>query len=538
MKNTFKQILLIIAVLLGAVLLTLWFYPQHAVRQPQKLDARWSKLNLILQQIEANYVDSVAPAQLTEKVLPELLRHLDPHSIYLPPRELKTANEELDGQFEGVGITFNMMDDTVRVITVIAGGPSARAGLQAGDRIIKVDTQLIAGRKTPQDSVVRLLRGPAGSKVTLGVERVGNPGLMDFAITRDRISDKSIDVAYMVDDSIGYVKLTKFSRTSYEEFLTAMSGLLKQGMTRLIFDIRGNTGGYLDQGLRIANEFLRKGQLVVYTQGVHRRRSDFHVPKMGFFCTQPMVLLIDEGSASSSEILAGALQDNDRGIIMGRRSFGKGLVQEPIMFSDNSGIRLTVGRFYTPTGRSIQKPYNGDNAEEYEAEVYARYLHGEFMQADSIPRNDSLKYVTPKGKVVYGGGGIIPDIFIPLDTTGTNELYVTLNRRSATIRFSNLFADKHRAALNACRSLSQLNAIFAAQDLEGAFKAYAAGAGIELPTDQWNECKEIILPQAKALIGRNTPLEDEAFYSYVAQVDNAFQAAVAQLRATRTSAPL
>ncbi|MCK9305060.1 MAG: S41 family peptidase, partial [Bacteroidales bacterium] len=318
----------------------------------------WDKLMLVLSQIDANYVDPVDRREITEQIIPVLLEKLDPHSLYLPPAELKDADEALEGNFDGIGIQFNVPNDTAVVINVITGGPSDRAGLLSGDRIVKVNSEVVAGVKMHQDSLVKRLRGPSGSGVKVGVRRGSSNDLVYFDIKRDKIPVKSVDVSYMINDTTGYIKLSKFSKTSHEEFVKALKSLMEEGMKELLFDLRGNSGGYFDQSLLLSNEFLEKGELIVYMQGLHRKRQDYHANGKGIAKDIRLKVLIDEGSASSSEIFAGAMQDNDRGTIIGRRSFGKGLVQEPIYFSDKTGLRLTVARFYTPTGRSIQKPYS------------------------------------------------------------------------------------------------------------------------------------------------------------------------------------
>ena len=318
----------------------------------------------------------------------------------------------LQGNFSGSGIQFNVPNDTAIVINVIQGGPSQKAGLLSGDRIITVDKDTVAGVKINQDSLVKKMKGPLGSLVNIGVKRDNLTELLQFPIKRDKIPVKSVDAAIMVNDSLGYIRLSKFTKTSYKEFVDAMDKLSGLGVKELIFDLRDNTGGYLDQALLLSNEFLSKGELIVYMEGLHRERQEFFADGRGKWKDIPLYIIINENSASSSEIFAGAIQDNDRGTVVGRRSYGKGLVQEPIYFSDNSGIRLTVARFYTPTGRSIQKPYSDD----YQYDIYERYKHGEMVDADSIRRDNSLMYTTKGGKTVYGGGGIIPDLFVPIDT--------------------------------------------------------------------------------------------------------------------------
>lgn len=482
----------------------------------------WDKISLILNQIERNYVDDIDYSAITENTIPYILKELDPHSVYLPPRELKTADEELEGKFDGIGIIFNVPEDTAVVISVVAGGPSERAGLLSGDRIIKVDKKSVAGVDIPQDSLVGMMRGPSGSKVHLTVKR-GND-TVPFSIERGKIAVKSLDVAYMINDTLGFIKLSKFSRTSHDEFVKAVVPMMKGGMTKLIFDLRDNPGGYFDQALLLSNEFLEKGEMVVYMEGKHRAREDFKADGRGKCKNIKLSVLINEGSASSSEIFAGAIQDNDRGTIYGRRSFGKGLVQEPINFTDNSGIRLTVARFYTPTGRSIQKPYSV-NGEDYSYDIYERYKHGELTDSDSIPKNDSLKFVTPKGRVVYGGGGIIPDIFVPMDTSWVSDLYLKVYRQSLQIKFSSFMADKYRTQLKQVKDLKSLNVLLDSMNIESNLKEYLINHNVKVVQKEWNISKELLINQARALIGRYSPLDDNAYYPIVLTLDNVVQVA-------------
>ena len=477
---------------------------------------KWDKLLLVLDQIEKNYVDSIDYNGVIEKVLPHLMVNLDPHSVYLPPVELEAADESLEGNFSGIGIQFNVPADTAIVISVITGGPSEKAGLLSGDRIIKVDGKTVAGVKINQDSLVKMLKGPKGSKVAVEVKRDNLKELIPFEIIRDKIPVKSVDVALVLEDGIGYVKLSKFSKTSYKEFMAAMIPLMEQGIKSLVFDLRDNTGGYLDQALLLSREFLNKGELVVYMEGLHRERQDFYADGLGMFKDLDLYVLINENSASSSEIFAGAIQDNDRGTIVGRRSYGKGLVQEPIYFTDKSGIRLTVARFHTPTGRCIQKPYS----EDYQLDIIERYRHGEMVSADSIKRVDSLKYITPKGKVVYGGGGIIPDVFVPIDTVGVTDFLIASNRKSLIVKYSNVLADKYRGELRKVKAFDDLEELIASIDLEKGFLEFARKNGVIPKCDEWKESKDVILLQLCGLLGRYTVLDDNAFYSYIIKVDN------------------
>lgn len=479
-------------------------------------DHKWSKLLLVLDQIEKNYVDTIDYKDMVEKLLPQVMEKLDPHSVYLPPVELEAADESLVGNFSGIGIQFNVPADTAIVISVIPGGPSQKAGLLSGDRIIKVDGKMVAGVKMNQDSLVKMLKGPRGTKVHLEVKRDNLDELLPFEIVRDKIPVKSVDVAFMLTDSLGYVKLSKFSRTSYVEFMEAVLPLVEQGMKELVFDLRDNTGGYLDQALRLSNEFLNEGELIVYMEGANRAREDYKASGKGLLRDMKLYVLINESSASSSEIFAGAIQDNDRGTILGRRSYGKGLVQEPVYFTDKSGIRLTVARFYTPTGRCIQKPYD----ENYQMDIIERYRHGEMISADSIKRVDSLKYTTPGGKVVYGGGGIIPDIFVPIDTTGVTDFLIACNRKSLIVKFSNILADKYRKELRKVETFEDLERLVATIDIGGEFLEYARRNGVVPGKGEWKESREIVELQLCGLIGRYTVLDDNAFYPYILRLDN------------------
>ncbi len=485
---------------------------------------KWAKLLLVLDQIEKHYVDSVNYKEIVEKTLPMVLQNLDPHSVYLPPQELEVAEESLEGNFSGIGVQFNVPNDTVVIINVIPGGPSERVGILSGDRIITVDGENVAGVKMNQDSIVKKLKGPQGSLVKVEVKRDNLSELVPFTIKRDRIPVHSVDVAFMLNDTLGYVKLSKFSRTSYIEFMEAATMFKEKGAKSLVFDLRDNSGGYLDQALLLSNEFLPKGALIVYMDGNHRKREDFFADGRGSLQDIGLYVLINESSASSSEIFAGAIQDNDRGTIVGRRSFGKGLVQEPIYFTDKSGIRLTVARFYTPTGRCIQKPYT----ENYPYDILERYNHGEMMVADSIKRNDSLKFVTPGGKTVYGGGGIIPDIFVPIDTAGVTDFLVAVNRKSLQVKYSIKLADRYRTQLREIKSFDQLDKLISTIDFENGFLDFARQNGIVPKGNDWVKSKEFLVTQMKGLFGRYSVLDDKAFYPYILRVDNVIETILAQ----------
>lgn len=514
-----------IIALLGIVLGVLGTMVVYKALEPKrKFDGnynRWRKLNLILQEVERNYVDTIDMKDMTDAAIAAALSELDPHSVYLPPVELTESETELSGNFEGIGITFNVPNDTAVVISPVQGGPSEKAGLMQGDRIIRVDEKNIAGVKMPQDSMIRLMKGPKGTKVKITVNRDGV--LIPFDIVRDKIPVHCVDAAFMIDETTGYIKLSKFTRTTYKEFSEASGKLMDMGMKRLIFDLRNNTGGYFDQSWKLANEFLERGDEVVYMEGLHRPRQDFDADGRGRMKDIEISVLIDEGTASSSEIFSGAIQDNDRGVIVGRRSFGKGLVQEPINFTDGSGIRLTVSRFYTPSGRCIQKPYDGD----YQYDIYERYAHGEMTSADSMKVDTTAVYYTMKGRRVYGGGGIIPDVFVPMDTTKATTFYINCNKKATAVRFAQIMFDKYRTSLSGIDDFSKLETYLQGLDLPAQFLDYAYRVdGIKPKEGEWEETASYLVPQLNALVGRFSKLGDEAFYRFYLPIDDTIQAAL------------
>lgn len=485
--------------------------------------SRWRKLHLILEQVEKNYVDTIDMAAMTDAAVSAALAQLDPHSVYLPPVELKEVETELSGNFEGIGITFNVPADTAIVLSVIPGGPSEKAGLVPGDRILKVDDRVIAGTKTPQDTMIRYMKGPSGTKVNIHVGR-GKEEIC-FNITRAKIPVHSVDASFMIDDRTGYINLKQFSRTTYHEFLMAALELMAEGMDHLILDLRSNTGGYFDQALMISNELLSKGDDIVYMEGRSRSREEYDADGSGVLQDVKVSVLIDEASASSSEIVAGAIQDNDRGPIVGRRSFGKGLVQEPIYFTDGSGVRITVARFHTPSGRCIQKPY--DETEEYLYDILDRYNHGELVSADSVKMDTTLVYYTSKGRKVYGGGGVMPDIFIPIDTTLVSDFYVSCSRKATSMRFASSLFDKYRSQLSVIEDFGTLKKYLESIDIEGQFLNYASEVdGIEPKAEEWADTRKYMLPQIEGLVGRFSKLGEEAFYRFYLPIDKAIQAAV------------
>lgn len=520
-QNSNTIIIALLGVVLG-VLSTLLFTRVYEVKK--KFDGdynRWRKLNLILQEVHRNYVDTIDMEAMTDAAVVAALAELDPHSVYLPPVELTESEDELAGNFEGIGITFNVPNDTAIVLGVIPGGPSEKAGLKQGDRIIRVGERVIAGAKTPQDSMIRLMKGPSGTKVKITVSRDG--AVIPFDIVRDKIPVHCVDAAFMVDDTTGYIKLSKFSRSTYKEFSQATKKLIGQGMTHLLFDLRDNTGGYLDQALLLSNEFLAEDECIVYMEGLHRPRQDFKADGGGSLKDIRLSVLINEGSASSSEIFAGAIQDNDRGVIVGRRSFGKGLVQEPINFTDGSGVRLTVARFHTPSGRCIQKPYGKD----YDYDIYERYVNGEMVSADSMKVDTTSVYYTAKGRVVYGGGGIMPDVFVPIDTTKATDFHISCNRKATTMRFASEMSDKYRTVLGGIDDFNRLESYLKDISLETQFLEYARRVdGLTPSPGEWEEAREYMMPQINALVGRYSRLDQEAFYRFYLPVDETIKAAM------------
>ena len=470
--------------------------------------------------VENKYVDSISMDSLTELVIPLMMKELDPHSEYIPARDMQAINEPLEGEFDGIGVMFNAATDTVIVLSVIPNGPSAKAGVVAGDRIIQVNDTLVAGVKMPQNDIVKRLRGKRGSEVKLSLKRQGVDDLVDITVVRDAIPLKSIESSFMINDKVGFIRLSQFARTSYVELMRALAELRAQGMKSLIFDLRGNSGGFLDQAIMIVNEFLPAGNLIVYTEDRNGEQIKEYSDGRGTSTDLGLVILIDENSASASEILAGAVQDNDRGTIVGRRSFGKGLVQQQVPYTDGSALRLTIARYYTPTGRSIQKPYQNGQQDEYALDLVNRYNNNEFFSADSIHFADSLKYTTPKGKIVYGGGGIMPDVFIPMDTLDVTKYFMEVSARNILYRYTIEYADKHREALNGVQTMDDLTALLDAdKTLLQDFVRYAAQKGVKPVQRDIARSRKIIESQLKAYIGRNTVLEDNAFYYNIIPID-------------------
>ncbi|MDX2173232.1 MAG: S41 family peptidase [Bacteroidota bacterium] len=483
-----------------------------------------SKINNLLEYIEMQYVDTVNRTQLENKTIVSLMKSLDPHSDYIPAADFDAVNEPLEGNFDGIGVEFNLINDTMRVLNPIIGGPSEKLGIKTGDKIIKVDGQSIVGKGITNKQIFNKIRGKSGTKVSVTIIRSGTKKPLEFNITRGKIPLFSIDVAYMVTPQVGYIKISRFAETTYDEYIKAFNELSAQGMKKLIVDLRGNGGGFLKIAVDLADEFLMNGLQIVYTQGRTHPKKSYNATTKGGFENNGLVVLIDEGSASASEIVAGALQDNDRATIIGRRSFGKGLVQDQIDLPDGSAVRLTIARYYTPTGRCIQKPYNKD-IEDYYNEEYERYQHGELYSADSIKIDKTKKYTTPGGKVVYGGGGIVPDIFIPLDTmkysSNVNKLYFS----GALNSFAFEFTDNNRAKFLSTFKTAKdfINSYNVSNTEVEALKNYLESKKVTTINVSTKDkgFSEIL----KALIGRNL-FDKDAYYPILNKNDNAILKAI------------
>lgn len=481
MKNNntrFIPFLLAICLIAGIAIGT--FYANHfSGNKLGIINTSSNKLNALLRIINDQYVDTVNMGELVEEAMPQILSELDPHSSYIPAKDLEAVNADLKGSFSGIGIQFTIQNDTIHVNSVIQGGPSEKVGLMAGDRIVEVDDSAFVGKIVTNSEAMKRLKGEKGSKVKLGVYRPGEKDLLHFTVIRGNIPVKSIDAAYMINEKVGYIKVNKFGETTYPELLIALAKLNQKNCEGLIVDLRGNTGGYMAAAIQMVNEFLPNNRLIVYTQGRKSPREDYNSNGTGSNQKMPLVVLVDEGSASASEIFAGAIQDNDRGTIVGRRSFGKGLVQQPIEFSDGSAIRLTIARYYTPSGRCIQKPYEKGKESEYELDLLTRYEHGEFFSADSIKQDETEVYHTRLDRPVYGGGGIMPDIFVPQDTTGMTSYFRMAANRGLIIRYTFDYTDQNRSTLQKYDTPEKMEAYLKGQNLLNKFAAWAEKKGLK-----------------------------------------------------------
>ncbi|MCD8267099.1 MAG: S41 family peptidase [Parabacteroides sp.] len=481
---------------------------QHGKR---RMFSSGNKINAILDIIDEQYVDTVNMAKLVEGTIPKIFSELDPHSVYISAEDASIVNEDLEGSFSGIGVSFNMQTDTILVISVITGGPAEKAGLLPFDRIITINDSIYSGNSTSQAKIMRTLRGTKNSTVKLGVKRGEEPDLLYFDVTRGDVPVNSVDVSYEVSKGIGYIKVSKFGRTTYNEFITAIAKLKEAGCTSFVIDLRGNTGGYMDAAINMVNEFMPEGRLIVYTEGKAFPRNDVYTNGTGICKETPLVVLTDEFSASASEIFSGAIQDNDRGLIIGRRTYGKGLVQSPIKLSDGSEIRLTIARYYTPSGRSIQKDYKMGDSADYDQDIYNRFIHGEFDSADSIKNTHTEQYHTMIGRTVYGGGGIMPDIFIPRDTSGITTYFSSVINSGTLYLYALEYSDKNREKLSSFDTYQDLYKYLQSQPLLYDFTNFAASKGIKKRPNLINISGKLIENQLQAYIVRNF-FDEAGFY--------------------------
>ena len=527
-KNKFLPIIISVCLVIGIGIGV--FYTNHFNHiKMGVVNTSTNKINALLRIVNDQYVDTVKMNDLIEEAMPTILSGLDPHSSYIPAKDLEAVNSDLKGSFSGIGVQFTIQNDTIHINAVIKGGPSEKVGLMAGDRIVEVDDSLFVGKKVTNSETMKRLKGPKGSEVKLGIYRPGEPELLHFTIVRGDIPVKSVEAAYMIDDKFGFIKVNKFGETTYPELLIALARLSQASCEGIIIDLRGNTGGYMAAAIQMVNEFLPKDRLIVYTQGRKYPRENYTSNGTGSCQQMPLIVLMDETSASASEIFAGAIQDNDRGTIIGRRSFGKGLVQQPIEFTDGSAIRLTIARYYTPSGRCIQKPYEKGKGMEYEWDIVNRYEHGEFFSEDSIKQNKNEIYHTSIGRQVYGGGGIMPDFFVPQDTIGMTSYFRMAANRGLIIRYTFDYTDQHRSKLKEYASADELVKYLKSQHLINKFATWAEGKGLKRRNNMIQQSKALF---EFALYGNviYDMLGMEEYIKYTNQTDKTVQKALEVLR--------
>lgn len=488
-----------------------------------------NKVDELLSIIDAQYVDTVDVNEMSEELMADLVSKLDPHSVYIPASDLENVNSELEGSFSGIGVQFNIQNDTIMIVAVVSGGPSEKVGLLAGDRIIQVNDSAFVGKNITNEKVMKKLRGAASTKVKLGVRRHGTREILHYSITRGEIPVNTVDIAYMIEPQVGFIRVSKFGATSYTEFLNAIANLRSKGAKKYIVDLRENSGGFMDQAIYMVNEFLPAGRMIVYSVGKAYPRSEAKSDGKGSCINSPVVVLIDEFSASASEIFSGAIQDNDRGTIIGRRSFGKGLVQQQLDLSDGSAIRLTVARYYTPSGRSIQKPYVRGKSEAYEMDIMNRFNHGEFDSKDSIHVADSLKYKTVGGRTVYGGGGIMPDIFVPRDTSEYTPYLKQIINYGYLYQFAFQYVDRNRNRLKDIKTWQQMESYLESQPLLTDFVQFATSKKVVPNAKEISISKRFLLMQLEAYITRNT-LGENGFYPLLYKDDTTVKKALEVLR--------
>ena len=537
MKKYLLPTLTVLGVVLGIVVgmaLCQKANAQRILYQNGQWSIEESKVDRLLQLMQEAYVDSLDIDSITDEVMSELVQKLDPHSAYIPKEDLEMVNSELAGSFSGIGVQFTIQQDTVRIVAVIAGGPSEGVGVLAGDKLVAVDDSAFVGKKLNNEKVMKTLRGEKGTQVKLGVLRAGVSEPLSFTVTRGDIPVHSVDAKFIMESDkgtkdnvqkIGFIRVNKFSETTYKEFISALADLYSKGATKFIVDLRENSGGYMEQAIRMANEFLQRGELIVYSQGKAYPRYEATANGGGRFKDVPLVVLIDNFSASASEIFAGAMQDNDRATIVGRRSFGKGLVQQQMSFADGSAVRLTVARYYTPSGRCIQKPYTLGDQEDYEMDLLNRWEHGELFSADSIHFADTTTYRTKKGRIVRGGGGIMPDVFVGRDTTLNTPWYNKCVNLAYTYQFAYQYTDKHRAELSRFKDWQSLEKYLLHQDLIREFVAFAKDKGVEPNEAQIQKSRPLMTRLLNAYIVRNI-LGDEGFFPLFERDDEITKKAV------------
>lgn len=521
--------ILIAACLVAGILIGTFYANHFSGNKLGIINTSSNKLNALLRIIDDQYVDTVKMNDLVEQAMPLILSELDPHSSYIPAKDMEEVSADLKGSFSGIGIQFTIQDDTIHINSVIQGGPSEKVGLMAGDRIVSVDDSAFVGKIVTNNEAMKRLKGKKGSKVKLGIFRQGEKDILQFTVVRGDIPVKSIDAAYMIDEKFGYIKANKFGETTYAELLIALAQLNQADCEGIIMDLRGNTGGYMAAAIQMVNEFLPNNRLIVYTQGRKSPREDYNSNGTGSSQKMPLVVLVDEGSASASEIFAGAIQDNDRGTIIGRRSFGKGLVQQPIEFSDGSAIRLTIARYYTHSGRCIQKPYEKGKGEEYELDLLTRYEHGEFFSADSIKQNTKEIYHTRLGRTVYGGGGIMPDIFVPQDTTGMTSYFRMAANRGMIIRYTFEYTDQNRSKMSEFETPDKLENYLKTQNVLDKFATWAEKKGLKRRNLMMLKSKRLFETALYGNIIYNM-LGMEAYIQYLNKSDKTVQKALEVLK--------
>ena len=538
MKKYIFPTLTVLAVAIGLVIgmaLSQQANAQRIVYSNGSWQLEVSKVDRFLQLMETAYVDSLNIDSITDEVMTEMVKKLDPHSAYIPKEDLEMVNSELAGSFSGIGVQFTIQQDTVRIVAVIAGGPSAGVGVLAGDKLISVDDSSFVGKKINNEKVMKTLRGEKGTKVKIGVLRAGTPDTLYYTITRGDIPVNSVDAKFLIGN-IGFVRVNKFGETTYKEFITALADLHAKGAKKFIVDLRENSGGYMDQAIKMANEFLKGGEMIVYAEGRAYPRYEAKANGGGRFKNVPLVVLIDNFSASASEIFAGAMQDNDRATIIGRRSYGKGLVQQQMPFSDGSAVRLTVARYYTPSGRCIQKPYTMGDQDDYEKDLLERWEHGEFYSADSVHFADTTTYRTKSGRIVRGGGGIMPDVFVGRDTTLNTPWYNQCVNLAYTYQFAYKYTDAHRKELSRITDWQALEKHLKTKDILREFVAFAEEKGVEPKEAEIQKSRPLMTRLLHAYIIRDV-LGDEGFFPFFERDDEITKVAVEQLtQGDRTSA--